>query len=179
MKSNNYIYNPFNRIAGFQSLLIGLAGFLITTYLAYLTGTHFIGFRKIVFARDSAYWVFLAENLSSWLFASIFFFILGFVLSRSKIRIIDVFGTVLFARIPLIAAPLIRLMPFFYSFGFQSWQMYFIEGVYYLSLIWTIVLLYNAYKVSCNLKHERLIISFMINLVLSEVSTELVIKYII
>lgn len=178
MKSR-YFYNPFTQIAGFKSLIIGIAGLLITTYLAFNTGTHFSGLLNIDFAKDSDLWVYLMENLSNWFFLAIFLHISGLILSRSKIRAIDTFGTTSLSRIPLMLAPLIRTIPLFQSFVIQSWEMYFIIGLYLVSLIWTIILLFNAFKISCNLRNERLIVSFIISIIISEVCTKLVLKLII
>lgn len=175
MKSR-YLYNPFTQIAGFKSFIIGIFGLLVTTCLSFNTGTHFYGLLNIDFAKDSDYWVYLMENLSNWFFLSIFLHISGLILSKSKIRTIDTFGTTLLSRIPLALAPLIRTIPLFQSFVIRSWEMYFIIGLYLVSLIWTIILLFNAFKISCNLRNERLIVSFIISLILSEVCTKLVLK---
>lgn len=178
MRSSN-LYNPFNQIAGLKSLIIGLIGLLITTYLAFITGTHFNGLLNIDFAKDSDYWVFLTENISNWLLISAFMYISGLILSKSKIRVIDIFGTTLLSRVPLIITPLIRTLPVFQSFMHQSWQLYALEGVYLISLIWTIILLFNAFTISCNLKSEKLIISFIVSMTLSEICTKTVIKLLI
>lgn len=184
MRSSN-LYNPFTQIAGFKSLIIGLIGLLITTYLAFKTGTHFktatyfSDLFGIDFAKDSDYWIFLMESLSNWLLISTFLYISGLILSKSKIRVIDILGTTLLSLIPLIITPLIRMLPVFQSFMYQSWQRDTIEGVYLISLIWTIILLFYAFKISCNLKNERLIISFIISIVLSEICTKLFIKLLI
>jgi hypothetical protein len=176
--NSRFFYNPFTQIAGFKSFIIGIVGLLITTVLAFITGTHFNGFLNIDFAKDSHYWVYLVENLSNWLFLSVFLHISGLILSHSKIRAIDTLGTTLFSRIPLILAPLIRTVPAFQSFVIQSWEMYFVIGLYLVSLIWTIILLFNAFRISCNLRNERLIVSFTISILLSEVCTKLVLKFI-
>jgi hypothetical protein len=174
MKSSN-LFNPFNQIAGFKSLNFGLIGLLIVTYLAFITGTHFNGLLNINFAKDSDYWVFITESITNWLLISAFIYISGLILSKSKIRVIDILGTTLLSRIPLIIAPLIRIIPAFQSFMILSWQMYFVIGFYLISLIWTIILLFNAFKISCNLKNEKLIISFIISILLSEICTKLII----
>ncbi len=174
-----YLYNPFTQVAGLKSFIIGITGFLITTYLAFKTGTHFYGLLNIDFAKDSGYWVFLTENLSAWLITSLFLHLSGFLLSKSKIRPIDTFGTVLLSRIPMGLTPLIRTIPIFQSFVIQSWEMYFIIGFYFATLIWTIILLFNAFRISCNIKNERLIISFIISLMLAEVCIKLFLKLII
>jgi len=178
MRSSNF-YNPFNQVAGFKSLILGLIGLLIVTYLAFITGTHFNGLLNIDFAKDSDYWVFITESFSNWILISAFFYISGLVLSKSKLRVIDILGTTLLSRIPLIIAPVIRIIPFFQSFMVLSWQMYFVYGFYLISLVWTIILLFNAFKISCNLKNERLIISFTICVILSEICTKLIIKLLI
>lgn len=170
------LYNPFTQIAGFKSLLLGSIGLMSTTIIAYKTGTHFNGLLNIDFAKDSDYWVFLTENVSNWIFLSTFMYLSGIILSKSKIRAIDILGTALLSRIPLIIAPLIRTIPIFQSFAFQSWEMYFVTGVYLISLIWTIALLFNACKISCNLKNEGLVVSLIVCLVISEVCTKIFIK---
>jgi len=169
-------YNPFTQIAGLKSLILGFLGLFSTTFLAYKTGTHFYGLLNIDYAKDSDYWVFLTENVSNWIFLSTFMYLSGIILSKSKIRVIDILGTALLSRIPLIIAPLLRTIPLFQSFSFQSWEMYFIPGVYLISLIWTIALLFNGYKISCNLKNEKLVVSFIVCLIISEVCTKIFIK---
>jgi hypothetical protein len=170
--NNKSWYNPFLVIAGMKSFLLGLLGLLLTSYIACKTGTHFNGLANIDFARDSDFWVFLVENSSHWFILSILLFAAGLILSKSRIRPIDIFGTTLFSRIPLIITPLIRTMTIFQSFVFNSFIMYFLTGVYLLSLIWTVVLLYNAYRISCNLKDEQLIISFTVAMIFSEILTK-------
>jgi hypothetical protein len=176
---SNILYNPFNQIAGFLSLIIGLFGLLIVTWLAFITGTHFNGLVNVTFAKDSEYWVFLTENISNWFFISSFMYISGLILSKSKIRAIDVWGTTLLSRIPLIITPMIRIIPVFQSFVIQSWQRYFVNGVYLASLVWFLILLFHAFKISCNLKNERLIASFITSMVLAEICTTIFIKLII
>jgi hypothetical protein len=171
MKSK-FFFNPFILIAGIESFLTGLSVLLLTSYLAYKTGTHYYGL-TIDFAKDSDFWVYLVENSSHWLLLSILLFTAGLIFSKSKLRAIDIFGTTLFSRIPLIIVPLIRTVPIFQSFSFQSAAMYLITGIYLISLIWTIVLLFNAFKVSCNLKNEKLIISFIVGILLSEAFTRI------
>ena len=99
MKSN-YLYNPFIKIAGLKSLIIGLVGLFAVTYLAFKTGTHFNGLLNIECAKDSAYWVFLIESLLNWIVISFFMYIAGLIFSKSRIRIVDILGTTILSRIP-------------------------------------------------------------------------------
>ncbi|NOZ48015.1 MAG: hypothetical protein GXO79_14745 [Chlorobi bacterium] len=175
----NYLYAPFTRIAGLKSLLIGLIGLFITAYLAFLTGTHLNGLLNLDFAKDADFVFYLLENLINWVSISVFLFLSGLLLSKSRIRIIDIFGTSVLSRLPLIIAPLIRSFPFLQSFVFQSWKMYLIIVFYLVSVIWTIILLFNGFRISCNLKNERLIISFIISILFSEIVTRMVIYLLI
>ncbi len=167
------LYNPFIIIAGLKSLIIGFAGLLLTSFLAFKTGTHFNGLLNIDFAKDSELWVYSLENISHWIISSIIFYSAGSLLSNSRIRIIDILGTVLFSRLPLFITPLIRIIPFFQSFMVHSLAMYVLIGIYIISVIWTIILLVSAFKVSCNLKGEKLIISFIVSMILAEGLTKL------
>jgi hypothetical protein len=171
----NYLYNPFFLIAGFKSFIIGFIGLLLTSYLAYLTGTHFIGILNIDFAKDSKFCFFLLESSSHWFLMSTLFFLAGTILSKSRIRAIDVFGTVLLSRLPFIIVPLIRIIPFFQSFSAYSTAMFIIIGVYVFSLIWFGLLVFNAFRISCNLRNEKLIFSFIICLILAEIFSKLLI----
>lgn len=173
---NSYLINPFIRIAGYKSLMIGFVGLLLVSFVSYITGTHFNGLLIVGFAKDSKFVYYFLEHIISWIAIFIFLFLSGIILSKTKFRLIDILGTALLARLPLIIAPLIRLLPHFQSFVFQSWEMYFVYGVYLLSLIWTIVLLFNAFKISCNLKSKRLIISFAVSIILSEITTQLILN---
>ncbi len=173
---NSYLTNPFIRIAGYKSLMIGFAGLLLVSFISYITGTHFNGLLFVGFAKDSEFVYYFLEHIIGWIVISTFLFLSGIILSKTQFRLIDILGTTILARLPLIIAPLIRLLPYFQSFVFQSWEMYFIYGVYLLSVIWTIALLFNAFKISCNLKNERLIIAFAVSIILSEIISQLIIN---
>lgn len=177
--NNKFIYNPFISIAGIKSILFGFSGLLLTSFLAYITGTHYYGHLNIEFAKDSPFWIYLVENSISWIVLSILLFISGLILSKSRIRVIDIFGTILFSRIPLLLLPLIRLIPALQSFVSQSPEMYFLIVIFWISMIWTVILSFNAYKVSCNLINEKLVISFIVCIILAEVITKTIIYLLI
>lgn len=169
--------DPFIFIAGKESFFIGFPLLLGTSWLAYLTGTHFTGLFNINFAKDSDFWIFLVENLSSWILVSLILYIAGILFSKSKIRIVDIFGTILISRIPLLITPAIRTIPLFQSFVVFSVTMYSLIIIYIFSLIWAVALAFNAYKVSCNVKNETLTMSFIACIILSEVLTKLTLHY--
>lgn len=175
----NYLINPYYRIAGFKSLAIGFIGLLFLSFASFKSGTHFYGLSNIDFAKDSIFVFYALEHLISWSVFAILTFLLGLSLSKSRMRAIDFFGTSLLARIPLIFTPLLRIIPMFQSFLFQSFEMYFIIGIYLLSVLWTIVLLFNGYKISSNLRNNKLTASFIIGLLVSEIISRIVINLLI
>jgi hypothetical protein len=167
--NKSLLYNPFLQIAGFMSFLTGFFILVLTSYLAYITGTHFFGFLRIDFAKDSAFWVFLLENCLPCIVLSVLFYAAGLIFSKSNLRIIDILGVTVFSRVPLIFVPALRTIKLFQSFGFLSVTMYIVMGIYLFTLVWSVVLLYNGFKISCNLKDEKLVISFITCMILSEV----------
>lgn len=169
--------NPFERIAGGRAFAIGFVGVALTAFIAYVSGTHSIGLFNLHFAKGAPFWVFALEQFLSWGVLVLIAFPVTAVLSKSKIRIIDFMGTFLLAHLPLILAPTLRLIPWFRSFSIFSVEMFVIVGVHLFTLIWVITLLFNAYKISSNLKGNRLIFSFILSLVSSEIVVFLILYF--
>lgn len=129
--------------------------------------------------------VLLIEPTLDWLCLTIPLYIFGRYLSFSSIRFIDVAGTIALARFPLIFAVLIML---FYLPDIKTPQEVLsslqtnpaeIVKLVMLGLavipfvIWTIALMYNAYSVSANVKGQKAVWSFIISLVIAEVTSKL------
>lgn len=172
MNYRKILYNPFVYVAGYQALIIGVIGVLLISILNYITGTHFNGLLNIDYAKDCDYWVYLVENILHFGLLSVFLYLYTRFFTATNVRLIDVVGTLLVARIPLIIVPLCRLFPYFESFVINSLTMYLLSIIYLVSLIWSTTLLYNAFKVSCNLKDSKLIITLITTLVLTEIFTK-------
>ncbi len=171
--------NPFERIAGMQALAWGVAGMLVSTLLCGVAGYHYHGLLHYGPANNPAWWCYLAEHLIIWLLPAALFYLGGILLSRSRIRPIDVAGTVLFAQLPLLFNNLIELLPPMQRFNQIDFNQlatsprmmeemqtlmaepFFRQAVYLgillipfivLMLVW----MFKALKVSCNLKGGRL-----------------------
>lgn len=167
---SNMIFNPFTRLAGWSALLIGVVGLSLTVALSYLTGTHFFGLLMVGFAKNSPLWVYAVELVAHWLVMSAVAYVTGLVLSKVRIRAIDVLGTILMSKLPLLILPLIRLLQPFQSFSFLSFQMFFLVIIYLTLLVYICILIYNALSVSFNLKGKRLVIAYISSLVLTEIA---------
>ncbi len=170
------LINPFQRIAGGKALLIGFAGLVISTILAYFIQYHYHGLLHFGPAPNNKFWCFAVEHIIVWLIPALLFYIGSLVLSKSKTRIIDILGTVAFAQLPLVLMTL-----FFYlkplqrmnemNFNLPPIEMInqpgFILGMWLgligsIFLIWTLIWMFYALKVSTNLKGYRLGILYCI-----------------
>ena len=164
------IVNPFIRIAGGQALIWGFLGLIVSTLLCWISGYHYHGLLHFGPAPNPAWWCYLAEHLIVWLIPALLFYLGGLFLSHSRIRVIDVLGTVLFAQLPLFGMNLISLLPAMRMMSQMNMNMspeemlaqpYFILAMILTLLglpflILTLIWMFNALKVSCNLKQWTL-----------------------
>ncbi|MDR2917080.1 MAG: hypothetical protein LBV74_19990 [Tannerella sp.] len=184
------IINPFKKIAGFQALSWGFAGLIISTILSMATGYHYHNLLHYGPAPNSAWWCFAAEHLIVWLVPAILFYCSAICFSKSKVRIIDVFGTMLFAQIPFIFMNLFAFIPAVQKLINMDMnipveqiakQPEFIIGsmiilVSCIFLIMTLIWMFQALRVSCNLKGSRLVVTYIVGIITSNILSGLIIK---
>lgn len=168
-KKLTLFFNPFERIAGWPALMWGVVGIVISTLLSYYSGYHYHGLLHFGPAPNDSLLCFAVEHLVVWLIPALIFLIGGLILSKSRIRIIDVFGTVAFAQLPLIIMNLIAFLPPMQRLNQLDanlplneltetvMQPSFLLGIWVallglVFLVWALVWMFNALKVSCNLK---------------------------
>ena len=97
----NFLLNPFERIAGLPALIWGLLAMVITGFIGYTSQTHFDGVLNVHGGYGGTLQIHLIEPLLNWAFISLWFLLWGIILSKSKIRTIDILGTQAFAFIPM------------------------------------------------------------------------------
>lgn len=186
-------WNPFERIAGTKALILGLVGIILASGLGSLGNIHFDGIMDIHIGKDTSFWIYLLEALISWICISFFITIASFILSPSKFRIIDIWGTQAFSRILLIP---IALYTIFFSqkevsdsimktinnpeallsIEIGQWVSFSIFILLSITtIIWMIIWMFNAYKVSSNLNGTKAIVSFIITVILSEILSKTII----
>jgi len=179
----NFMLNPFERIAGLQALAWGFLGFVLSVALGYFTGYHYHGLLHYGVAPNPAWWCFVAEHLVVWLIPASLFWLGGLAFSRSRIRAIDIFGTTLFAQIPLLFTNVIVFSSFYKKMTEMGsaasieeqvaqvtdlmLQPGFWIGVWFSLVItafvvWMCYWLFKAFEVSCNLKGKALWIVYFI-----------------
>ncbi len=172
-----WLFNPFVYIAGWQALGLGLLLMLVTLVIASFSGTHFDGAIDIHFGARYPFWLCVFEQLNAWLSSVVIFFAAGFILSKSKIRIIDVAGTLALARFPMLFAALIGFIPTLHQLpSAKNMAIIAIGGlVVALFSIWMIALMYKAFTISCNLKGGKAIWGFIVAIILAEILSKIII----
>lgn len=194
-----WLFNPFQFIAGFFALALGMLAILLMAWLGGVSGIHYDGVLDIhagLTGKLYPIWIFIAEGLINWIAMCVVLSIFGLIFSRQKFRVIDLLGTQALARWPYLFAAL-ATMPA----GFQrdsqhmlskytnaggevvvqsSDVLFFAFGllVILLTLIWMVWLMYKAYAVSCNLKGGKAIGSFIAGLIIAEVASKLLLWFI-
>ncbi len=62
-----WLFNPFNYVAGGQALVLGLVAILMAGGFGALSNTHFDGVIDVHSGRAAPLWVFLTEGVINWL----------------------------------------------------------------------------------------------------------------
>ena len=184
---NKWLINPFIYIAGAKALLWGWAAMLVTAIIGMMSYTHFDGVIDVHTAGKAfSLGYHLLEQLVDWSCATLLFWGAGVLVSKSSIRLIDVAGTMAFARIPMIFAAIA-------GYGIKiPGQLKTVDEitraitpmvivcslVSLVFLIWMIAWMYNAFKVSCNIKGGKATVVFIIGLLFSEIISHILLYFI-
>lgn len=187
------LFNPFRYIAGWEALGIGVLALLATSVFGYYSHIHFPDLISVKSHSGIFYHKILLESVINWLIPSILFYLAALLFSPSLVRAVDVFGTQALARIPCLFAALTGFSGILDKFGrFTMWKALNIGDpvsmsggemilaftfllFIMLSTVWMIALMYNAFKVSANLKGSKLVLLFIAVIILSVVLTGLLI----
>jgi hypothetical protein len=190
-------FNPFVYIAGVEALLIGMAVILLAGYVGSLSHTHFDGVLDMHTGAHAHLAVFLLEGVADWLCLGLVLLVMGRIVSKTSFRTIDILGTQALARWPTILTSLLTLAPAFQRFGrflvehlikrgdmtgFDISDAVVFMVVVLLSLLllcWTVALMYKSYSVSCNMKGEKAIGTFIAGLILAEIVSKLAVYWLI
>ena len=170
------LFNPSVRIAGTKALLLGWLFIVLTAFIAYFSHCHFDGAIDAHQGSQSVWWLYLAEPLLAWLCTVLMFYITGRIASSSKVRLVDIAGTMALARWPMLFVALL----FFIPVTLPANRLDIPPALILFSLvvlvfsIWMLALMYNAYRVSCNVKGSKAVISFIVALILTEVLSKFV-----
>jgi len=190
-KLTTLLFNPFVYIAGAQALGLGLAAILLAGLLGFLGRTHFDGVLDTHMGAPAPLAVFLAEGLVDWLCLSLVLLVLGKIISKTAFRVIDLVGTQALARWPTLFTSLITLPGGVQRFARELTKLvtnpgakiefrtsdalfFFAAVVAMLPLLcWMVALMYNSYRVSCNVKGAKAVGTFILGLLLAEILSKI------
>lgn len=195
----NYLLTPFRYIAGIKSLIIGIIMMILLALSGFVSDTHFDGALDIHYGcsgNQIGIYRHLMYQLISWICIVITMYVSALFFSKSSIRLVDMAGTIAMARIPLFIAAFIGFIPGIHLCELANLSVINIEDVMVVLqnnmfwiilvtiiiipvIIWYIILLYNAYSVSANLKGIKGIGIFIISLIISEILSKILMYFIL
>ena len=168
------LINPFERIAGWQAFVAGVAVMMLTAVVGKINQVAFDGVLDVhplalldylaSFAMQAV--VFLALFLTMWL--------AGVCFSKTGLRAIDVAGTIALSRAPMLLLAVICFLPVTPAVLHDIPRMVIFSIICVPFIIWTIALMYSAYTVSCHLKGVRAVVSFIGALLVAEIISKVV-----
>ncbi len=189
---SQWLFNPFYYIAGGKALMIGSAAMLLTGLAANLGSSRFNGLLDFHLGLPiQPWWINISEILISWLIFCCLLLISGKIVSKSRIRPIDVFGTQALARLPYLFASLIAFIPAIPRFAqklvsdptalqhFSPDTILYILSIIFVLLMaaWMVALMYRAFSVSCNVVGKAAISVFIASLLVGEILSLTVLHY--
>lgn len=193
--NNKVLYNPFKYIAGWESLLAGIAVLLATSVIGYYSHINFPDLISVKTTEGIPFYILLIENGSNWLVLSILLYVVALIFSPSSVRAVDIFGTQALARFPYLLAAITGFSGSIDKFGhYTVWNFLHMgepveitSGEITLAIVllilnilfsvWMVALMFNAFKISANMKGTKLTVSFIIAIVVSTILTAVITSY--
>jgi len=186
MKSKDILIlmlNPFTRIAGWQAFGVGLVFVVITGIICTFSNVAFDGVVDMHLVKSLTLlqsFEFLAIDILSVVTVMT---VTGFIVSKS-FRIIDILGTMTLSRSPLLilafagyfaVSPDINELIKDPTIVFQSISFIILILLSIPVTIWSIILMFNALKVSCGINGNKLGSAFIIAFLVAEVISKILI----
>ena len=191
------LLNPFKFIAGIKSLIAGILIILATAFIGYLSHTNFPDLISVKICPAFPLWYFIIQSLANWLVFSLILYFGSIIFSASAVRFIDIIGTQALARAPYIIVSWIGFSNSFTLFSkYLLWKglhignpvnlsignaitAFTLMTLSILTLLWMVTLMFNAFRVSSNLKGIKSIVLFIIVFIISLVLTYLFSVYLL
>ena len=167
MKNKNalrYIYNPFEKIAGWQALIYGLIIACLSGWIGKQAGLMFDGAIDAHFGNEVSYYQAFMMLFIDIACVGAVMYLAGLLVTRN-FRFIDLLGTMTLARAPYL---LLSLTGLFVTIPETA------ELLANPALIFS-----NAWKVSTGAKGSKMIIAFIAGLFVAEVISKILISILI
>jgi hypothetical protein len=192
MNFSKVLFNPFEKYAGTQALLLGIGGWLLASVMCFVVNCHFDGVIDVHFGNDTNFLMALTEGALVIVLFSFLLYLTGLMASKSQLRYVDFLGTTALARVPYVIAPLFGyLIPESmsadaimqgledgsFSIAPTDIVMLMFSALLTLSItVWVLVLLYRAFSISANLKGTKAIVLFIAVVLVAEILVKVILN---
>ena len=181
--------NPFRYLPLRQAICWGIAAMILTAVYCWQVGLRMTSITQVNYA-GGALWKATVGQLVVWLLFSVILYVVGVMLSRSKIRFWDVASFNLFARIPfdltllMFAIPMVRSVMGLAMDGNIARMM---EHINLLTIVGVVSLLfsmwyfywsYKAFAESTNVKNSKGVVAFILSFVVTYLVSGYLLKFI-
>ena len=181
--------NPFQKIAGFKALIMGMMILLAMSGMGVIAKVYFVGSISIINASavakqtmDISFLLLAYQNIVSWLILSAMFILAAMILQKKKIRIIDFLGTVSLARFPALLITILigivrminpSILDVDMSKGISlhaSFSQTLLGVLMMVLIVWQIFTYFYAFKESSGLIGKKLVLGFIASIIAAEYS---------
>lgn len=181
--------NPFRYLPLRQAICWGIVAMILTAVFCWQVGLRMTSITQVNYA-GGALWKATVGQLVVWLLFSVILYVVGVMLSRSKIRFWDVASFNLFARIPfdltllIFAIPTVRSVMGLAMDGniarmMEHMNLLTIVGVVSLLFsMWYFYWSYKAFAESTNVKNGKGVVAFILSFVVTYLVSGYLLKFI-
>lgn len=178
------LINPFQKIAGFKALLIGIIIMVVMSLLGvyaniYIDGSlGFIVANGLKVARKPSFLLLLYQNTVACLCLAGLFFFSAILLGQKRIRLVDFLGTVTFARYPICVSIVLFMIENWLTpdrFNGDYSKLHFSIIGSLGALLWSACYIWQgmnyffAFKESSGLDGKRLWSAFLFTMVIADI----------
>ncbi len=118
------IFNPFIYIAGVRALVPGIVIIFSSSIIGYFSNTHFPDLISIKSGAGYPLQYHVVSNLINFAVIAMLMYTSGVLFSTSKIRLVDMLGTISMARFPYLLAALLGFSNSLRDFGqYLQWKL--------------------------------------------------------
>ncbi len=163
-----YLINPFERIAGWPALLIGLCVMALTAVFGKINKVAFDGALDVHAGATFSFAASFAMQAVDLLALFLTMWLAGVCFSKTKVRAVDVAGTMALSRAPMLLLVILSFLPIVPAGLFDTPRLTVFGIVSIVLIIWMIALMYHAFSVSCRMKGTRGTVVFIGALLVAE-----------
>jgi len=155
-----WLINPFERIAGWQALFIGIVVMVLTVIIGKINHVVFDSVLAVHAGVSLGFLSLFTIQIVDFLILFLTMWLAGLCFSKTKVRAIDVAGTMALARAPMLLVAIVCFLPVQPASSFDISRLVIFTLIYIPFVVWMVALMFKAYSVSCHLKGGRAVASF-------------------